>query len=440
MRKNPYMRVFSFLILIILFLNSCAYCYSVEFFSKFNDNCLENYILQALQNNHELKQANYVLEQYRYNIKEQQSILYPKASVSANYFGSHIPNKDPNFLIKENLFVLPFFANYELDLLLKNVDKVRSKRKLYQAQKAYTDGLYISLLVDVATCYINLITIDYLIEKQLEIVSSKEKNVNYNQNKFNFGLIGTVENNDFKRDLEEEKIIYNNLVKKQNSLIYNLKLLIGQSADNSDELARGKISDFEYIEKIPNSISSDYIYKRPDVIEIENKLKSAKIDVTVAKKEFFPSFNITGFLTFDTAGGGNFFSWGSSFAYLIAGASQDIFMGGKKLANLKIKKNKYYELMENYKQIDLKAIKEINDTLNSIKQDTLAESNSKEKLKIESKNFSSAQKKLNRGTISKINYVNNKVKLKQAQQMSAALKTVRLVDYFNLYKAVGGEL
>ena len=130
------------------------------------------------------------------------------------------------------------------------------------------------------------------------------------------------------------------------------------------------------------------------------KLKSAKIDVTVAKKEFFPSFNITGFLTFDTAGGGNFFSWGSSFAYLIAGVSQDIFMGGKKLANLKIKKNKYYELMENYKQIDLNAIKEINDTLNSIKQDTLAENNSKEKLKIESKNFSSAQKKLKRGTIS----------------------------------------
>ena len=434
------MRVFSFLILITLFFNNFAYCYNVDFFSKFNDKCLEDYIIQAIQNNHQLKQANYVLEQYRYNIKEQQSILYPKASVAANYLGSHIPNKDPNFLIKQNLFILPFFANYELDLLLKNVDKVRAKRKLYEAQKAYTDGVYISLLTDVATCYINLITVDYLIEKQLEIVMAKEKNVDYNQNKFNFGIIGIVENNDYKRDLEEEKIIYNNLVKKQNSLIYNLRLLIGQSADNSDKLYRGKISDFEYIEKIPTSISSDYIYKRPDVIEIENKLKSAKIDVTVAKKEFFPSFNITGLLTFDTSGGGNFFSWGSSFAYLIAGASQDIFMGGKKLANLKIKKNKYYELMENYKQTDLKAIKEISDSLNSIKQDTLAENNSKEKLKIENKNFYSAQRKLKRGTISKIDYVNNKVKLKQSQQILATLKTIRLVDYFNLYKATGGEL
>ena len=56
-----------------------------------------------------------------------------------------------------------------------------------------------------------------------------------------------------------------------------LKLLIGQSADNSDELARGKILDFEYIEKIPNSISSDCIYKRPDVIEIENKKQAQQL-------------------------------------------------------------------------------------------------------------------------------------------------------------------
>ena len=160
----------------------------------------------------------------------------------------------------------------------------------------------------------------------------------------------------------------------------------------------------------------------------------------VAKKDFLPSFNITGVLAFDTAGGGNFFDWNSSFAYLIAGLTQDIFKGGAKIANLKIKKARYYELFEKYLQADLNAIKEVVNALNFIEQDTKAQKNSEIQLNLEQQNFIATFRKLKAGTTSKIQYLQDKNALNQREQLFAYTKASRLADYFTLYKALGGQL
>ena len=95
-------------------------------------------------------------------------------------------------------------------------------------------------------------------------------------------------------------------------------------------------------------------------MQAEKMLEKAKIDIRVARKEFLPRFNITGLWVFNTIAPGAFFSWESPLAAIIARASQDIFTGGRKIANLKIQKAKYEELFEKYRQTDLEAVKEVN--------------------------------------------------------------------------------
>lgn len=427
-------------ILICFLFTQKGYCYNLEFFKRFNDRYLECYIEEALSNNHDLKQANHKLEQYRYQIRTQLAHELPQASVGSNYLGAHFPKNDGNFLLKQNSYILPLRASYEPDFLLKNRDKTKSVQKLFKAQCANTQGVYISLLGDVASSYINILLMDYLIEKELEIISNKTQDLSHNRNKYIRGVIDTIDFANYQKELESEKIIYENLVKNQKTNLFNFATLIGQSPDNYEEIKRGKLEDFEYGENIPDIINSDLIYSRPDIVEIENKLKSAKIDITVAKKEFFPSFNITGFLVFDTAGMGNFFSWNSSFAFLVAGLTQDIFKGGEKIANLKIKKARYQELFEQFRQTDLNAIKEVNNALNLIKQDTKSEAISKTQVNIEKRNLSVTDKKYKRGVASKIDYLESKTRLNQKEQILASLKSARLVDYISLYKALGGQL
>ncbi|MBQ4645977.1 MAG: TolC family protein [Candidatus Gastranaerophilales bacterium] len=423
-----------------LFLNANAIPINTDFFKCFNDSYFEEYIFEALENNHDLKQTNYKIEQFRYEISKQFAKQLPELSVGSNYLGASVPSGDTNVLIKKNSYILPFKAIFEPDFFLKNRDKTKSKKKLYKASLANQKRTYISLLTDISNTYINILLFDYLINKQKEIVKDKEENKDFNKNKFNFGVISFIDLNDIFSELESQKIILENLIKQQKTNLYNFALLIGRSAYNCENIKRGNLKDFEYQKTIPNKIEQSLIYSRPDLIEIENQLKSAKIDISVARKEFLPSFNIFGFFAFDTAGGGNFFNWNSSFAYLLAGLSQDIFKGGAKIANLKIQKAKYNELFEKYLQADLNAIKEVVNALNLIKQDTIAQEYSKKQVDFEKQNFIASKRKLNSGTISKIDYLKNKNSLNQKEQLFANTKARRLNDYFALYKALGGQL
>lgn len=412
---------------------------NLDFFYRFNDDCLNYYINSAFENNHNAKQAAYVVEQYRQQAKYSLGKELPSFSVSANYLGIHVPKLD-NFQLKQNAFVLPFIANYEADFLLKNRDKTRSAKKAYEAAKFEEKAVYISLLSDTASVYTNILEYDELIAKQKEIVKIFEDIKTAELKKYKRGVINSSELNNSEQNLIDAKNKLLNLEKEQNVLLMQLAVLAGLSPDCAENLKRGNLASFEYTSKIPDEIRSDVIFSRPDVMEAETKLEKAKIDIRVARKEFLPSFNITGIWAFNTIAPGTFFSWQSSLAAIIAGASQDIFAGGRKLANLRMQKAKYEELFEAYRQTDLEAVKEVNTSLCFIKHDTNIENNTKSKLNYETENFQDTQKKFAGGVISYPDYLTGRSKLVSSEIEAAQAKTQRIVNYFTLYKTVGGKL
>ena len=246
--------------------------------------------------------------------------------------------------------------------------------------------------------------------------------------------------NNYKKKYEDSKKDYSNLKGEQEILKMELAVLSGISPAVTDDLKYGNFKDFEYSGIIPEQIPSDIIFSRPDVMAAEAKLKKAKIDVRVARKEFFPKFSILGILAFDTLFAGNFFSWESSLALLLAGATQDIFQGGRKIANLKIVKAKYEELFENYKQVDLNAIKEVNTALCLIKFNIKVEQNVSKKLTYQINNYVNDVRKYKRGVISKSEILEKENEELLVQNEYIRAKAERLINYFTLYKAVGGRL
>lgn len=410
-----------------------------EFFNRFNDECLYFYINEAIENNHSAKQATYRVEQYRQQVKYSFSKELPSFNVAANYLGVHVPQLD-NFELQKNAFILPFIANYEADFLLKNRDKTKSEKKSYEASKFEEKAVYLSLLSDVATVYTNILAYDELIGLAQEKVAIYSEILKRDNKKFKRGTISTSQLNTSEKNLETSKNELENLQKEQEILLMQLAVLTGKSADCTQDLRRGKFETIEYQKKIPDEIESDVIFSRPDVMQAEKMLEKAKIDIRVARKEFLPRFNITGLWIFNTIAPGTFFSWESSLAAILAGASQDIFTGGRKIANLKIQKAKYEELFEKYRQTDLDAVKEVNTALCLIKHDTKVDKNTLSKVQYEYRNLENSRKKYARGTISTPEYLNDLSKFIDVQKEAIQTKNQRLVNYFTLYKAVGGKL
>ena len=82
------------LLLIVVLLFTSQSCFAVDiqelnidFFKKFNDENLNCYIQQALDNNHDLKKAGQVVEQYRQQTKYSLGKELPSFSVSAKLSG-----------------------------------------------------------------------------------------------------------------------------------------------------------------------------------------------------------------------------------------------------------------------------------------------------------------------------------------------------------------
>ena len=411
---------------------------NLKFWQNFQDDFLVLYIVKALKNNHQAKSALYRSEQFRQNMRLSLANQMPTLGVGANYLGLKIPLLD-NFAVKKNGFILPFELNYEADLLFKNADKTKSQKKLLQAQLYDEKATYIMLAADVATVYINILKFDKTINLQEKIIQNKREILKRVKDRYDFGTISKTEFNQAENELREEIQELENIKKQRILLLGELALLCDENSYDIDNFKRGDFDSFAPDLKLPDEISSDLIFKRPDILAMQEKLKSAKIDITVAKKDFFPTFNIKGNYIFNTLGPGNFFSWGATFATLVAGATQGIFEGGKKVANLKYKKAFYNELFETYLHKSLSAMKEINDALYQSKYDLKILDEANKMYLTQQENSRLEKLRYDQGVSDFVSFLDENSEALLKKQNYTEKKTQKFLDAISIYKAIGGQ-
>lgn len=412
---------------------------NMDFWQRFGDDYLYCYIKHSIEYNHELRKASHKVEEYRQKVRVSLGKELPSLMTAPAYLGAQVPKID-NFELDTNAFILPFLANYEADFLLKNRDKTRSEKKNYEAEKFREKAVYIALASDIASAYINIIKFDRLLEIQEKIVRNNQSLYDKTKLRYDNGISSVTDLNNSQKnmiDAQNELVEYD---KNRQNLLYELAVLSGECPECVDNMQRGKFDNFSKNYTPPDCIESYVIFSRPDVMECEKKLEKAKIDIRVAKKEFFPRFNITGVWIFNTISPGTFFSWESSLASIMAAAVTDIFAGGRKIANLKIKKAVYEQLFEDYKQVDLVAVKEVNSSMYMLKNDNLNYLNIKRKNEFENTNLNLINISYNEGTMSQMDVMQGQNKLYELNKVLVNRRAAYLVDIITLYKAVGAKL
>lgn len=410
---------------------------NISWWDNFSDPYLKKYIIQSIENNHEAQKASWQVEEYKQFVKYQFSQELPSLSVGAVYAGVHWPDSIKN--IKNNIFAIPFTASYEADIFLKNHDKTKSSKKAYLANRFQEKSVYISLVSDVATTYINILKFDEQIKIQHEIVINKKENLKRVKLRYKNGVCNAMAVNNAEKSYKSALSQFDEYKKSRDKSLNQLAVLIGESPQNSLNLERGSFNDFEYKVEIPSSIPSEVVFSRPDIMAAEANLEKAKIDIRVARKEFLPSLKVTGVYSLSNIGG-TFGNWDSTIAGIVANAAFDLFKGGAKVANLKINMTRYEQIFQEYRQVDLNALKEVNDSLIMIRENTKVDKNTNQNLILQNDNYKRAQNSFKNGTISYTDLLFEQETFLNSKQNQVSTKTNRLTDYITLYKAVGGQL
>ena len=406
---------------------------NMDWWRDFDDDILNEYIQKAILNNYDLKMATLSVDEYYQNVKLQFANELPQLTVAGGYG----INKMPGSTKTSDAYGLPILANYELDLFLKNHDKTKAVKKLYEGSKLDERAAYISIASAVGTVYFNIVTLDNMIRLQEEIVSIRQEIYDLFLLRNKEGLTSTADTIKANKSLVAGQTDLIELKKQREQLLNQLSVLIGESPDNAQSLKRN--SNLKYDITIPSEISSEIIIQRPDYMKAELMVEKAGIDVRVAKKEFLPSINLSGLGLFNSTDFGKIFTTKNMLLGLGGGLVLPLFTGGAKIANLRLRKATYERILQNYYKTNLIAMQEINDSLVASRLDREKMLQTSKQYDLEKKDFSYNEKKYNQGVISKLDLIQFKENLLTIEKLVEKQKVECIADAISLYKATGSK-
>lgn len=407
-----------------------------DWWKKQNDPILEKYIATALEKNKDIKIAALNIEIAKNNVTAVRANQLPSLTVSPSPALAKLPGQTKTV----GSFALPIFASYELDLFGKNWDKTKSSKKLLQSTIYATQASDIAIVSMVGATYYNIVKFDEMIKNQQELVNERSEIFRLMKISNHEGITST---SDLMLAEKNYVLAQNDLLdyeKYRQNALNALAVLIGDSAENSKNYERISFDELSGDIDIPNEISSEIITNRPDYKSVQEQLEAAGIDIRVAKKEFLPTIDILGLLSFAALSTGGSMNWENAIGILGAGATLPIFTGFKRIANLKINKAKYQQLLEKYEKTNLTAIQEINDSLYNLKSDNEKFVNNIKALDIQKKDFNLTKMKYNNGVISKLDMLQKQEALLYVQQLATNAKMDCYIDKISLYKTTGAKI
>ncbi len=409
---------------------------NLNWWDNFNDNNLSGYINKAIKNNYDLKMATLAVEEYYQNTRIQFANELP--TIGAGFAPNYV--KMPGSSSWDWNFATPAYVNYEADIFLKNRDKTKSVKKLYEASQFDERAAYISVAGAVGTTYLNIVRLNKIIDLQQQIVSIRQDIYNLMLTSNKEGLVSTSDTVKANKALVAGQTDLLELQKQKKKLLHSFAVLIGESPENVSELAFTPYDEINFTGEIPTEISSDIIAQRPDYLRAETMVEKAGIDVKVARKEFLPSINLTGIALFNASQIGSAWSTSSMLGSLAAGAMLPLFTGGRRVANLKLKKASYERILQDYYKTNLTAIQEVNDALVSVKLDKEKMAETIKQANLEKADYNYNLKRYNQGTISRLDLIQVQENLLTIDKLVAQQNIECMVDYIGLYKSVGSKL
>lgn len=426
---------------------SCEYrllSINIDWWENFSDPYLKDYIYQAITKNHNLKKAALKSEEYRQMVRTTFSKELPTLTLAPTFARIKTANNqigDIEFAqTRTNIYAIPLAAIYEADIFLKNHNKTKSSKMQKNAVEYEEKAANITMASEVATLYINIIKLDKVVQTQQKVTDIREKIFLLTKERNKAGLASVYDVTYTDKLHTQAQIDLNDLMRQRSLYLHQLAVYIDEPPLKASCLKRGNFDDLDYKGKIPDCISSEVVSMRPDIMKVEAELKKAKIDVTVAKKEFLPTIPILGVVGYNSLLLRRLFDWRNIMALVGVSAFEKIYTGGNLMASLRIKKLQFEQLLEEYQQADLNGLQEINDSLCTIKFDTKKDLDNLKKVKLEKSNLKLIYERYKAGIASYLDYIQYEETLLSLQTEQDNSKAQRLIDYITLYKATGTKL
>jgi NodT family efflux transporter outer membrane factor (OMF) lipoprotein len=339
----------------------------------YHDPKLEFLIKQVEISNQTVAAQAAAYEEARALIREAQATLFPIVNATYNATRSYNgPNTGGAGAIAtgarggtySNTFVPQFSSTWDLDVWGKVRRQIESNTSAAQASSADLDNAKLSAQAQLALAYFNLRAADALIQLLNRTIAEYKKTLDIVQNQFKAGYavtaadVATAEAQVFNT----EATLFGVRVQRA-QFEHAIAILIGRPPA---ELSVGPHPLGGTIPKIPVTVPSALLERRPDIAAAERTMQEQNALIGVAVAAYFPDISLSGIL-----------GWTGTSALplhvthevwsLGAAGTQVLLDGGLRSAQVDAARAVYWESVATYRQTVLTAFQQVEDELVAIR-------------------------------------------------------------------------
>lgn len=415
-----------------------------EWWKIFNDATLDALELEALNANQDLQAAAARLGQARALEQSARAGLFPQVGVS---FGPtrQLPSPasrglpanadtDPVTLWRGQASIA-----YEADLFGRVSTVANAARFDAERNAALFQSTLLALQADVAQAYFLIRELDATQALYADTVRLRTETLHLFQRRYVAGDISDLELARAQTELAAAQSESLGVTRQRAVAEHALAILLGKApADFSlppQALTRISIS-------VPAGLPSTLLERRPDIAAAERAMAAANERIGAAKAAWFPRLNLTGSLGYESNELSDLFKNASRtfvFGPLVGGLlSMTVFDGGARAAGVDRANAVYTEEVANYRQSVLRAFREVEDHLASLR--LLDEQNTAQDIAVGSARRAARVSHLQyrEGAIAYLAVLDADRSALQQQRASVQLDGERARTTVNLIRALGG--
>lgn len=329
---------------------------SLSLDSYIKDEKLKQLVTLVIKNNKNLKTALLNIEASKALYRIEEAKYFPSLDATSSFSRS----KQENFI--KNNYKASLSTNFELDLFGRIKSLNENAQNSFLATKYAFLSTKLTLISQSINSYLNLASNIEKLELSKDILKNLEETYKLSKQKYKVGANSKDEvltSLAQVKEAENEILKYEELIQKD---INSLELLLASNLPE-ELLPKTLKKDDSYLAIVKAGISSKVLLQRPDIKELEYKLKAKNANIGVARAAFFPSISLTASTGFASPDLNNLFSSQNSFWLFSPNISLPIFNAGENSSRLEYSKIQKDIALNEYEKAIQVAFKEVNNAL-----------------------------------------------------------------------------
>ncbi|WP_263353785.1 efflux transporter outer membrane subunit [Acidicapsa acidisoli] len=280
----------------------------------------------------------------------------------------HQPYFNTNYLNNgEGSFSLPFDINYEIDLWGRIRRGVTASRAQAQASAADLATALLSLQAELAMDYFDLRATDTQLQLLNDTVKAYQEALKLTEDRHDGGAAPLSDVTQARTQLQAAQVIQTDLNNERAADQHAIAILIGlpPAEFHLDALPRG--ADHSVLPKVPLSLPSQLLERRPDIASMERQMAAANEQIGIAKAAYYPTLSLSGSAGFMGTSALNWLTWPSRFWAVGPTLSETLFDAGRRKAGVAIAQANYDATVANYRQTVLTSFGQVEDNLAALR-------------------------------------------------------------------------